>query len=104
MTHGGYTTVIQLLHNYVIYRSNRDDFLLIAVDIGTYMRLDVPLGSAKKCLGNTYISLCGWKGVKLSPNLPTRFFRWIKTALKDALGNPFPQPGLLETIAAYRQI
>ena len=39
----------------------RDDFLLVSVDIGTYMRLDLLLGSARGCLGSTCISLCGWK-------------------------------------------
>ena len=27
------------------------------------MRLDLLLGSAKRCLGSTRVSLCGWKGV-----------------------------------------
>ena len=48
------------------YRSISNDFLLVSVDIGTYMRLDLLLGSAKGCPGSTCISLCGWKGVKLS--------------------------------------
>ena len=59
--HGVYTTVV--------YRIIHDDFLLVFVDIGTYMRLDLLLGSAKGCLGSTCISLCGWKGVVLSLSL-----------------------------------
>ena len=51
------------IYTIVIYRIIRDDFLLISVDIGTYMRLNLLLGSAKGCLGSTCISLCGWKGV-----------------------------------------
>ena len=58
MVYGVYTPVI--------YRNIRDDFFLVSVDIGTYMRLDLLLGSAKGCLGSTCISLCGGKGVILS--------------------------------------
>ena len=58
MAYGVYTTVI--------YRSIRDDFLLVSMDIGTYMRLDLHLVSAKGCLGSICISLCGWKGVIFS--------------------------------------
>ena len=56
------------VYNYY-HRIIRDDFLLVSVDIGTYMRLDLLLGSAKGCLGSTCISLCGWKGVILSLSL-----------------------------------
>ena len=55
---GVYTTVI--------YRSLHDGFPLTSMDVGTYMRLDLLLGSAKGCPGSTCISLCGWKGVTLS--------------------------------------
>ena len=57
MIYGVYTTVF--------HRSIRDDFLLVFVDIGTYMRLDLLLGSAKGCLGSTCISLCGWNTLSL---------------------------------------
>ena len=40
-------------------------WLFVSVDFGTYMRLDLLLGSAKGCLGSTCTSLCGWKGVIL---------------------------------------
>ena len=54
----------------VIYHSVRDDFLCSSVDIETYMRLDLLLGSAKGCLDSTCISLCAsWNGVTLSLSL-----------------------------------
>ena len=52
----------------VYHRSTGDDVLLISVDIGTYMRLDLLLGSAKGCPGSTCISLSGWKGL-LNPGV-----------------------------------
>ena len=33
----------------------------VSMDLGTCLRLDLLLGSAKGCLGSTCISLCGWK-------------------------------------------
>ena len=60
---------IQLVNNYVIYRSIRDNVLSISVDIGTYTRLDLLRGSVEGCLGSTCIGLCGWKGVILSLSL-----------------------------------
>ena len=65
----------------VIYRSIRDDNPLVSVDIGTYMRLDLLLGSAKGCLGSTCISLCGWKALILSLSpLSSAFYA---TALRE---------------------
>ena len=63
---GNLVSLIYGLYTTVIYRSIRDDFLLVSLDIGIFMRLDVLLTSAKGCLGSTCISLCGWKGVILS--------------------------------------
>ena len=47
----------------IVYRNTRDDYLLVSVDTGTYMRLDLLLGSAKGCLGSACTSLCGWEGL-----------------------------------------
>ena len=45
-------------------------YVLLSVIFGTYLRLDLLLGSARGCFGSTCISLCGWKGVApLSPLL-----------------------------------
>ena len=56
-------SMIYGVYTIAVHRNIRDDCLLVSVDIGTYMQLDLLLGSAKGCLGSTCISLCGWKGV-----------------------------------------
>ena len=40
-----------------------------SVKIGTCMRLNLFVGSAKGCLGSTCISLCGWSALTLSLSL-----------------------------------
>ena len=95
MIYGVYTTVI--------YCNIHHDFLFISVDIGTYMRLDLLVGSAKGCLSSTCTSLCGWKGVNSKQGINNGSLSFIQTwqQLSINLG-PWPRGTVANASLTFR--
>ena len=59
-------SMIYGVHTIVIYRNILDDLLLVSVDIGTYMLLDLLLRSAKKCLASACVAANSGLSLSLS--------------------------------------